>query len=180
MRNWVSLMWLTGESIFLLALWLCSPLGATSCGVTQVTKWPEKITWALTGLIIESSLCYSGKCRQGNKRRWTLLLLQLLLVSSTHLLKQQQQWWNTDLKVHRVLITFVQMYWAMFTSFSKQIFNNIFIIREQGNRVQYPCAFEVASSATIITYVKAYFIFCLMRLFQRCLLYSRYCYWHHW
>lgn len=50
------------------------------------------------------------------------------------------------------------MHCAMCTSFSKQIFNIIFIITEQGNKVQNACASEVASSAAIIICKSIFYI----------------------
>lgn len=50
--------------------------------------------------------------------------------------------------MRRDFITFVQMYCAM--SFLKILLNICFVITEQGNKVQYPCAFGVACAAIII------------------------------
>lgn len=67
-------------------------------------------------------------------------------------------WQSTDLQVHRDFLTFVLMYRAVYISFSKQIFNNIFIITEQGNNVQYPCDFGGAWGAAIITSKSIFYI----------------------
>lgn len=154
MRSWIRLIWLTGESILLLALWLCSLLGANACGATQVAKMAENhlgsywfndqyhlsVIMVSAGRAIGLCSCFSSY--------WSAVLISW----------SNSPWWKTDLKVHRHLFTFVQMCCAICTSFSKQIFNNIFIITEQENKAQYPCAFEVASSAAIIVCKSIFYI----------------------